>query len=232
MSRTLVIFDIDGTLLFSNKVDSECFAQAYESQFGKPFPTIDWRKYPHVTDHTIFNTVIESHFGRPASFEDIQKQQEYFVQLLLEKRSVRPEDFMEVPGAKQAIGRLLADEQFAVGIATGGWRRPAMIKMEHLGFPVHQLFASFADNKLTREEILTECINNAQLTHQDIQRIVYVGDAEWDITTTRNMQLNFVGVRINGDHQVLQNIGASAVVQNYSDFDLFMHSIQSARPPI
>jgi len=53
MSKTLVIFDIDGTLLYSNKVDSQCFADTYEELYSEPFPTIDWTKFPHVTDDTI-----------------------------------------------------------------------------------------------------------------------------------------------------------------------------------
>ena len=52
--KTLIIFDIDGTLVYSNKVDSKCFSETYQQIYGEPFPSIDWRVYPHVTDHTIF----------------------------------------------------------------------------------------------------------------------------------------------------------------------------------
>jgi len=52
----LYLFDIDGTLLFSNKVDSKCFAQTFEEEYKQEFPSIDWNEFPHVTDHTIFRT--------------------------------------------------------------------------------------------------------------------------------------------------------------------------------
>jgi phosphoglycolate phosphatase-like HAD superfamily hydrolase len=231
MPKTLIIFDIDGTLLYSNKVDSECFAQTYETQFGKPFPSIDWRKYPHVTDHTIFNTVIEQHFGRSATQEDIQKQQHHFVALLKQKRGEAPQDFKEVPGAISAVDRLLENEDYVVGIATGGWMKPAVLKLNHLGFPLEQCYASFADNKFTREDILSESIDKARTVHTDIQKIVYVGDAIWDVHTTRNMQLNFIGVRLRGDHDVLKAEGAGTVLQNYIDYNFFLESIQTASPP-
>lgn len=229
--KTLVIFDIDGTLLHSNKVDSETFAETYESQFGQAFPTIDWRNYPHVTDHTIFNEVIQQHFARPATALDIERQQSHFVAQLQHKRSVMPEAFQEVPGAVDTVNHLLNTEQYVVGIATGGWQAPAQIKLRHLGFPIEQFYASYADNKVTREDILNESISLAKAVHPDIDRMVYIGDAIWDVKTTRNMGLNFVGVRLGGDLETLQEAGAQQVIQDYRDRSRFLESLQVAEPP-
>ena len=70
--KTFVIFDIDGTLLYSNKADSQCFADTYEEIYQKEFPTIDWRNYPHVTDTTIFQTVIQAQFGRAVEQKEVE----------------------------------------------------------------------------------------------------------------------------------------------------------------
>jgi phosphoglycolate phosphatase-like HAD superfamily hydrolase len=231
MLKTLIIFDIDGTLLHSNRVDSQCFAQAFESVFKKPFPTIDWRKYPHVTDTTIFNTVIQQHFGRPATEEDIHNQQDCFVELLSENRRVDPVRFAEVPNAKNTIEKLIGDERFVVGIATGGWQRPATLKLKHIDIPIRALQLSFADGKATREEIINESIEKASYIYPKINRIVYIGDAVWDVKATRNMQLNFLGIRINGDHEVLIREGASHVIENYKDYEHFLHLVEIAQIP-
>ena len=82
MAKTLVIFDIDGTLVYSNKIDSQCFAQTYQRIYGLEFPTIDWTKYPHVTDTTIFKTVIRQHFDRAAEAEEMVEFQHEYVALL------------------------------------------------------------------------------------------------------------------------------------------------------
>ncbi len=231
MQNTLIIFDIDGTLLHSNRVDSQCFAQAYELVFKKPFPTIDWRKYPHVTDTTIFNTVIQQHFGRWATEEDVHIQQDCFVELLSENRRTNPVQFAEVPNAKNTIEKLIDDERFVIGIATGGWRRPATLKLNHINIPTAKLHMSFADGKETREEIINESIQSAFQNHSNIDRIVYVGDAIWDVKTTRNMQLNFIGIRINGDHDVLIREGASHVIKNYLDYDQFLQLVETSQIP-
>ncbi len=46
----LVIFDIDGTLTDTNAVDGECYAAAFEREFGRP---VDWRNLTHRTDSGI-----------------------------------------------------------------------------------------------------------------------------------------------------------------------------------
>ncbi len=231
MKKTLIIFDVDGTLVFSNKIDSQCFAETYETIYRKKFPSIDWRRYPHVTDHTIFNAVIQEHFNRKPDQEEIDYFQDHFVGLLEQDRKKRPEEFLPVPRARETVLHLLAEEEYAVGIGTGGWRRPACLKLQHVGIPVEPLFLSAADGKETREDITQDAIRQAEAVHQSFDRIVYVGDAVWDVKTTRNLSLNFIGIRREGDLEVLQQAGATTVLQDFSDQDQFLEAVHSATPP-
>ncbi len=229
--KTLIIFDIDGTLLYSNKIDSKCFAESYKIVFGNAFPSIDWRDYPHVTDHTIFGTVFKKQFNRLVTEEELDRFQTDYVQRLEQKRVESPEEFKEVPGARQAVENLLNDDRFAVGIATGGWQRPAAVKLRHVGIDYTNIFDSYADYKVTRDDIINESIANARLQHNDFQRIVYVGDAIWDVTTTRNMNLPLIGIRLKGDHHVLGNEGATHILQDYSDYGMFLEMVEGAEVP-
>jgi phosphoglycolate phosphatase-like HAD superfamily hydrolase len=231
LKKTLIIFDVDGTLVFSNKIDSQCFAETYQAIYKKKFPSIDWRRYTHVTDHTIFNAVIQEHFKRQAEQEEIDFFQDHFVGLLETGRRERPEEFLQVPAARETILHLLDQEEYAVGIGTGGWRRPACLKLQHVGIPVESLFFSAADGKETREDITKEAIRQAKAVHQSFDRIVYVGDAIWDVQTTRNLSLNFIGIRREGDVEVLLQAGATTVLQDFSDHDQFMKAVYAATPP-
>ncbi len=231
MPKTLVIFDIDGTLLFSNKVDSQCFADTYEELYSDPFPTIDWTKYPHVVDDTIFGTVIQDRFGRKADHEEMQVFKDVFVSKIRYKRLRKPELFEEVPGAVNIIEYLQNEEDVLLGIGTGGWRQPAMVKLEHLKFDTTDMFMSFADGHISRESILNASIDMAKTQHANIERIVYVGDAVWDVKTTRNLDLPFIGIRKEGDLEVLKNIGASHVLKDYLEPQKFLEYLQEARAP-
>lgn len=231
MKKKLIIFDIDGTLLYSNKIDSQCFADTYEKVYQSKFPTIDWSKFPHVTDDTIFKTVIQNHFQREATTEEMHQFQNEFVAAIQLKREEQPHEFKEVPNARKTIEHLLANDVYEVGIATGGWRRPAMVKLDHIGIPTSELHMSFADGNPTREDIIRGVFQQTDAKKMSFEKIVYVGDAIWDVQTTRNMNLPFIGIRRAGDEHFLKQFGAETVIKDYKDVDLFMSSIERSKVP-
>ncbi|GJM36367.1 MAG: hypothetical protein DHS20C18_53680 [Saprospiraceae bacterium] len=231
VDKILVIFDIDGTLVYSNRVDSQCFADAYQTIYRRKFPSIDWQRYPHVTDTTIFDAVIHEHFQRPSDPEEVRLFQDAFVRLILEKRDTEPEAFQEVPGARQAVLNLLEHPGYEVGIATGGWERPARVKLTHVAIPHEQINFRGADGLIRREDIIQHVIDRSVNGGSRFRKIVYIGDAIWDVQTTRNMQLDFIGIRREGDAAVLQEAGADQVLVDYGDFEGFCRAVAVARPP-
>ena len=60
----LVMFDIDGTLTETTKVDEECFVRSFKDVFGFADLDTDWSHYPHTTDSGIFHDVFTSRIGR------------------------------------------------------------------------------------------------------------------------------------------------------------------------
>lgn len=231
MDKTLIIFDVDETLVYSDRLDSQSFADTYEFMFGKSFPTLDWHQYPHVTDTTIFRTALERQFNRQPSEEERNTFEDHYVSLLEEGRRKNPRLFKSIIGARQIIDLLLRDENYVVAIGTGGWLKPAMIKLQHVGIPAEKLFWGAADGHETRYAIINHLISEVQTIHSDIHRIVYVGDALWDVKTTRQMGINFIGIRRKGDMEVLKSEGVKEVISDYSDINMFIKSVQSAQPP-
>ena len=231
MGKTLVIFDIDGTLLYSNKVDGQCFADTYQEIYGIAFPTIDWLKFPHVTDDTIFKTAVNNQFQRIPDVKEINDFKAAFVQKIMRQRELTPEAFHAVSGAKAIIDYLLNHEQFIVGIGTGGWEQPAAVKLDFVGIPKSELFFEGADGNPTREDILNGVVSQVKAKHQ-YDKVVYVGDAPWDVQTTRNLGMKFIGIRRRKDHDWLYNLGATQVLSDYKNIDNFLHAIANARPPL
>ncbi len=218
----LVIFDVDGTLVFSEKKDSQSFADTYQRVYNRPFPTIDWKKYPHVSDTTIFKTVIQEHFDRIPDEAEEESFRQKFVANIIENRKKTPAEFKQVPYAKQTVDKLLVDDRFVVGVATGGWKAPAIVKLNFVNIITDQLIITGADGKVTREDITNETIDKAKNLHGEFNRIVYVGDAIWDFTTTQNMGLPLIGIRRKGDVDFFQQLGVQAVLQDYEDYPRFL----------
>lgn len=229
----LILFDIDGTLVYTNnRKDSKSFAAAYESIYQQPFPTIDWHRFPHVTDTAIIQTVIKEAFDREPEVDEINHFRNDYIQRLNLGRLQNPEHYLEVPGAKKMVEWLLSRREFCVGIATGGWIKPAEIKLAHVSIPTGQFPISGADGHPTRESIINTALGHAYQRYDRFERIVYVGDALWDIQTTRNLSMNFVGIRRQNDLEVLQKAGAGCVLPNFLDRDLFLDAVLAANPPM
>lgn len=214
--KTLYLFDIDGTLLYSDKRDSRVFAACYEQVFGRVFPTIDWTRFTEVTDHVIFRTAFHDHFGHYPTETERTTFEEAYLGALTQVRREDPGAYREVPGAAAFWRRLEAKSDALVGVATGGWQRPASIKLSHIGLPPSPPYGAYANDKFSRVDILQEAINRATVEHH-LEKVIYFGDALWDVTTTRKMQLPMVGVRRRGDHGILREHGHEDIITDYSD---------------
>lgn len=230
-SKTLIIFDVDGTLVDGNKRGSRCFANCYEHIFGQPFPSINWSTYPHVTDTTIFRTVIQNHFGRLPNASEMWDFHDYYVTQLEEIFEREPHGFQPIAGTHQLIEYLTQREDVVLGIATGGWKKAGQVKLNHIKVP-HDAFIFYgADGHTTRAEIIQSVIQEATALPVNITRTVYVGDAIWDVETTRALDMPFIGIRHRGDLEKLTDYGAHHVISNYYNPNHFWTLIQEAQPP-
>ena len=225
MTKTLIIFDIDGTLVTSDSRDSKAFAESYEEFFERDFYSIDWKKYKHVTDHTIFHSVYEEHFGHACSVDQLDGFQQHYIDKLVANRQADPEHYKEVAGANTMLDLLHEDDRFVIGIGTGGWKRPQLVKLEHVGISVDQIYDSYADDRVTREEILQVSIDLAR-QDQNIEQVIYLGDAIWDFHTTRNMDIPLIGVRHEGDTEFFTELGVQHVISDFMDVKGFMGMVE------
>ena len=150
---------------------------------------------------------------------------------LIKLREESPQDFCAVKGAVDIVRHLVEHPDYIVGIATGGWKAPALLKLEHVGIEASILYCGFADDNYTREAIIDQAITQAKKDYADIDKIVYVGDAKWDVTTTHNMQIPLIGIRYQGDVDILYNLGVSHVITDYTNIDEFMNLLAVAQVP-
>ena len=231
-SKTLIIFDIDGTMVYSESRDSLCFGQAYRETFGKPFPTLDWTHFSSVTDTSIFGEAYRSQFQKEVAPELFDQFFERYLELLRLKRQEDTDHSLPIPGILELIKFIEADKHTEYAIATGGWESAAKLKLRHIGLEIDHIPLVGADGRETREEILTLAESRAIKNWGTFDRIVYVGDAIWDVQTTRNLKMNFIGVRWRSDFEVLTASGAQTVISNYLDQESFFLAVQNACAPI
>ena len=220
----LVMFDIDGTLTETIKVDEECFARSFTDVFGFADIDTDWSHYSSTTDSGIFHDVFTSRIGRSPTAQEVSQFRQHFIQLLAAVSSQSP--FPPVPGANRLLSRLAQGGSHRVSLATGGWLDSARLKMASAGMCFDDYPAASADDALDRESIMRLSKQRATERYgESFACTVYVGDEVWDARACRSVGIPFIGIGTGTRATRLSAEGAVYVFPNFSDADMFLKSV-------
>lgn len=228
----LAIFDLDGTLMQTSAVDDDCYARAIADVFGITGMSSDWGSYSHSTDGAILGDLIRERMQREATADDFAAQRGRFVELLSGEPASR---FEPTPGAAGVLAALRADG-WTTAIATGGWEQSARLKLSRGGLDVADVSAAFADDALSREEIIRTAIaracaaGGAGRSRPDgaPRAAVYIGDGVWDLRAARALGMGFVGLARGERAQRLSEAGAAIVLPDFMDVDAVHRAVEEA----
>jgi phosphoglycolate phosphatase-like HAD superfamily hydrolase len=224
----LAVFDLDGTLTRTNEVDDQCFVQAFADALGIHELNTNWSEYEHVTDLGCLQQAFRDTFRRPITASETATFIECFVDLLRKRHVENSTLFQEIAGAASMLERLKQESVWAVAIATGCWERSAQFKIEVAGIPANGLPAAFADDGPSRESIVRTAIGRAGT---GFQRIVSIGDADWDVRTARRLGLPFIGIGGSQRAERLRLAGARHTSENFLDQNGFIRTLEEAVMP-
>jgi phosphoglycolate phosphatase-like HAD superfamily hydrolase len=210
------IFDIDGTLVESFGFDDACYISAIREVLGDVYIHDDWSKYKNVTDTGSLRQIMEeNNIEEEGQIKEVRtKFGELIKRHLQNGGKCNPKE-----GAIHLINKLRATEDYEVGIATGGWRHTAKMKLQHAGFNLRNTVLTSSDDSDARVAIMTKCL--FALKKSCFDRIVYVGDAQWDIRATQELGWHFIGVgaRLKGKCEFW--------VEDFSSQDTFMKMLHA-----
>lgn len=226
----LCMFGIDGTLTDTVKVDKECFVRSLAEACGFFEIETDWSHYEHATDGSIFREIHEVRTGRPPSIAEVSRSRQHYVALLA--RAASESAFAPIQGAPQVLAGLAASAEHQVSLATGGWRDPARLKMASAGMCFDDYPAATADDAIDRESIMKLSLHRA--TERNGGRFIgtaYIGDGVWDARACRALRIPFVGIGSGAHAAQLTREGAIHVFPDFSNYDLFLESINTIPPP-
>jgi len=220
----LVMFDIDGTLTETMKVDEECFVRSFKDVFGFVDIDADWSHYPHTTDSGIFCDVFTARIGRSPTAQEVSQFRQHFIQLLAAASLQAP--FAPVAGADGLLSRLTLGGSYRVSLATGGWRDSARLKMASAGMCFDDHPAASADDALERQSIMRLSGQRAAERYGDsCACTVYVGDGVWDARACRRVGIPFIGIGTGSRATRLSTEGAVCVFPDFSDADMFLRRV-------
>jgi len=223
----LVIFDVDGTLVQSIRVDDRCFTQAVTDVLGVREISTDWASYKYQTDSGLIYEIGSNESGSPPTDEITEQVRRRFLHLLEQETRKTEFRLLETPGAQNLLGILNQHESWCPAIATGGWEEPAKLKLRHAGVSVEGIPFASSDDAMARENIIEFSIERAKEHYgrNAFDSVVYVGDAEWDMIAARKLGIGFVGVTV----KPLSDNGISTV-NDFSKPTEFIRLLNSVDP--
>ena len=232
MLVNLAIFDVDGTLTLTNAVDGRCFLRALREVVGVADPDPDWSAYADVTDSGIFAELFSRTHRRGPTASDVRRFVTRFLALLVDAYRADPEDFREVPGAAAFLDRLRADGwRFALG--TGGFGRSARQKLVLAGIDAAGAPLACADDSRSRERIVTLARERAlrRAGVESFERVVLVGDADWDRRTAAALRLPFVHIATPVGPEVPASHGDVSTLETFLDHAGALRALEEAAVP-
>ncbi|HUO66951.1 MAG TPA: HAD hydrolase-like protein [Gammaproteobacteria bacterium] len=197
----LVMFDIDGTLVDSMRVDSRLYARAVRETLGGDVCIDDtWRPYVHVTDSGILDEILVQH-RFPEPLDPLRAEvKRRFIELVRGHLDAGDAVLREIRGATALLRELRARPDVRLAIATGGWAETALMKLAAIGVSVDGIgFASGSDAH-ARTRIMELAAERALRGAMPATR-TYLGDGAWDQRASAELGYRFIAIGRALEHE-------------------------------
>lgn len=192
---TVLLFDIDGTLVTSGGVGRRALERAFQRCHGRPDACSQLR-FDGMTDRSITRLALEA-IGVAVTDAGIDALLEaYVAELELELRTAPPDNYRVHPGVEQAIDAA-RERGLALGLGTGNVVAGAKLKLEHVNLYRHFSFGGFGcDHELRVELIRKGAERGAAKLGRPLAecRVLVIGDTPKDVDAARGIGAESLGV--------------------------------------
>ena len=209
MRDAAVIFDVDGVLLDLTPPEEDAFFHPFLQLHGLSGLSRDWDNYRIRNDHDIMAEVLERHFGRPPTPEEMHRLTQSYLSHLEAGLSGGQLTAVEIPGARDLLEALKAGG-VTIGIATANLVDAARLRLQAASLWHYVAALPFgADGGGAKAEILARAVAASGLAKH---RIVYLGDNLNDVDAGLRNDVHFIGfAREQARREKLARAGATTV---------------------
>jgi phosphoglycolate phosphatase len=149
VTKRLLLFDIDGTLIDSGGAGIASLKDVLQQQFGIA-DELDGVEIAGQTDTGIVHQILRKQQIAPSD-ENVSAFLDLYLQFLARELPLRKGTLL--PGVKELLPRLKPRPQNVLALLTGNIRRGARLKLEYYGIWEFFEFGAFADDHHDRNEL-------------------------------------------------------------------------------
>jgi len=224
MRPTILLFDLDGTLVSTGGAGRRAIERAFNVLFaerGGSREACGHFSFAGMTDRAIARACLEA-LGIAPSEEAIARVLATYVELLdAELAPAAAPGFRVLAGVRELLDGAAQRREFATGLGTGNVVAGARKKLSVCGLWERFPFGGFADDSEDRAElILAGARRGAERLVQPLDRcrVVVIGDTPRDVAAARAIGAESVGVGTSGfSARDLLASGATHVVDDLTD---------------
>lgn len=221
MKPTVLLFDVDGTLVTTCGAGRRAIERTFELRHGtKDVLTFS---FGGMTDKAIVRGALLA-LGRSfATEEDVEREMDatlaFYLEVLVEE--VARTRIRIHAGMERALDMADARQEVALGLGTGNIRKGAEIKLGCVGIYNRFGFGGFGDDSIDRPTLLMAGVRRgAEKLGVPVEdcHIVVIGDTPKDIAAAKAIGANSIAVA-TGMHDVaeLKQCDPTAVFENLAD---------------
>ncbi len=232
MAQTILLFDIDGTLLTAGGTDRRAMLLAFRELWDVD-AAVDGVPVHGRTDPEIVEEIFLARLGKASSAtEREQLHRRYLIHL--EKELTTSPGFQVLSGVPRLLETLSADPDVALlGLATGNIEGAAKLKLQRADLLGRFRFGAFGSDAADRETLLRLAIERgkAHLTRlADHNPVIVVGDTVLDVTAGKRLGATTVALATGGDSwETLATAGPDHLLPDLSQLTSFLAILQGVR---
>jgi phosphoglycolate phosphatase-like HAD superfamily hydrolase len=208
----LVLWDVDGTLIYSAGHGRTAFEEAFETVVGRPPGPVE---FAGRTDHEIALAMLGGERDRlPRLLEELAETLE------ARKEAMRAEGYA-YPGVGEVLEALHAREDVAQSLLTGNIEANAAVKLSAFGLARwfdFEVGAYGSDRHERRSDLVAVARERAAAKYGDPAAAVLVGDTPLDVLAAQEAGARAVAVATGfADRDALRASGPDALLEDLTD---------------
>jgi phosphoglycolate phosphatase-like HAD superfamily hydrolase len=225
MLNTLLLFDVDGTLIKGARGARTAFARAIQACLSVEVD-LSTLELPGRTDYWIMQEILRTN-GLPTDQATRDLLQESFLEHFHE--AVREQPGQVLPGVRPLLDVLQHKPATVLGLGTGNLQRSARMKLAAHGLDAYFALGGFGDDGLERNAIIAAGIARAQQQHRTpFDRVVVIGDTLHDIACAKANGAHSIAVATGPtDVDTLTQAGATVAFEDLSHTEEVVQAIDA-----
>jgi phosphoglycolate phosphatase len=225
--KTLVLFDIDGTLVLTGGAGGRAMTLAFEDLFSIPdgFRGIPM---PGRTDSWILSDAAAVH-GIPANAPELARFPEVYLRHLAREIHTPSPRTLIMPGVTDLLDMLATDGDVFLALLTGNYEAAAQLKLEHFNLWRYFRSGAFGDGAADRSGLVPKALARVEKEGGPVfspGEAVVIGDTPLDVACAAVSGARSIAVA-TGHYSVddLRAAGAGVVLEDLSDTSAVLRAL-------